>query len=75
MPAAEEPPRYVSFTDAAEEKSCGRNTLYRAARDGRIDAEEVAGRHLVVANEKFEQFEPMRRGARAARYIDDNDNE
>jgi predicted site-specific integrase-resolvase len=58
---------FISFTAAAEEKSCGRATLYRAARDGRIDAQEVAGRRVIVANEKYEAFEPQHTGARAAR--------
>ena len=58
---------YITFTDAAEVKDCGRNTLYRAADDGRINTAEIAGRNLIVRDDAFEEFEPMNKGARAAR--------
>ena len=65
---------FISITAAAEVKNCGRNTLYRAADDGRVNTREVAGRRLIVADEKFEQFKPQFTGARAARQKDSTDS-
>ena len=61
---------YISFTDAAEEKDCGRNTLYRAARDGRINAVEIAGRKLIIKDDQYAEFTPVHTGRRAARDTD-----
>lgn len=57
----------ITFTDAAEEKSCGRNTLYRHANAGELNTVKVGDRKLLVKDEKYEQFEPKETGARMHR--------
>lgn len=59
----------ITFTDAAEDKNCGRTTLYRAADDGRLNTVEVGNRRMLVMDEKYEAFEPEWRGRRT-RQID-----
>lgn len=65
----------LSFTEAAEIKDCGRNTLYRAADDGRISTVEVGGRRMIVQDEDWEQFEPELTGHRARQQADTPDYE
>ncbi len=73
MPDAED---LISFTDAAEDKDCGRTTLWRAAKDGRLNAIDVSGRRMLVMDEKYESFEPEETGARMHRDKDTpNDSE
>ena len=60
-------PNVTTFSVAAEEKNCGRTTIYRAVRDGRLDTAEVGNRDMILRNEKYEQFEPRNTGRRAAR--------
>jgi excisionase family DNA binding protein len=60
----------ISFTAAAKVKKCGRNTLYRAANDGRLNAVEVSGRQMLVRDQKWEEFEPKVIGHRARKLAD-----
>lgn len=62
----------ISFSDAAKEKGCGRNTLYRAAEDGRINDVKVGNRRMIVQDEKWDAFQPEYIGRRAQKYSDDN---
>lgn len=55
----------ITFTDAAGDKDCGRNTLYRAANDGRLTTVEVGDRKMLLMDEKYEEFEPKWAGQRA----------
>jgi len=64
----------ISFTDAAEEKNCGRTTLWRAANDGRLNTIEVAGRRVLVKDEKFEAFEPEWKGQRVQQHGTDEES-
>lgn len=64
---------YISITDAAKEKRCSRATLYRAAKEGRINAVQVAGRKLVVEDDTWAAFEPNRVGRRAAMLSGDDE--
>lgn len=57
----------ITFTEAAEAKNCGRNTLYRAVDDGRLNAVKVGDRKMLVTDEKYEAFEPKETGARVHR--------
>ncbi|MCS3615879.1 hypothetical protein [Salinibacter ruber] len=57
--------KVISFTDAAEVKQCGRNTLYRAVEDGRLNDIEVGSRRMLVEDEKWDAFEPESVGLRA----------
>lgn len=57
----------ITFTEAAEDKDCGRNTLYRAVDDGRLNAVKVGDRKMLVMDEKYRQFQPKWTGARARR--------
>lgn len=60
-------PNVLPFSTAAEEKNCGRTTIYRAVRDGRLDTAEVGKREMIVRNEKYRKFTPKNVGARAVR--------
>jgi len=55
----------VSFTKAAQEKRCGRNTLYRAVDDGRLNAVHVDDRQMLVKDAQYDAFEPEWTGRRA----------
>lgn len=66
----------ISYSEAAEEKSCSRATLYRAVGDGRLNDVEVGGRRMLLKDEKWEAFEPKFIGGRAEKFSDDtSDNE
>lgn len=58
----------ISITDAARQLQAGRATLYRALDDGRLNGVEVAGRTVIVQDEKWEAFEPKERGTRSPNY-------
>lgn len=67
----------ISVSQAADEKRAGRATVYRAIKAGDLDTMEVAGRMLVVCNERWQKWEPNWVGARAARDLaekQDSDN-
>jgi excisionase family DNA binding protein len=72
MPDIEE---VISFTEAAKVKDCGRNTLYRAADDGRLNTVEVGRRRMIVQDEKWQTFEPKLIGHRARQQADTSDEE
>jgi hypothetical protein len=57
-------PNVLPISTAAEEKSCGRTTIYRAIRNGDLDTAEVGKRDMVLRNEKYEQFAPKNVGFR-----------
>jgi hypothetical protein len=65
----------ISFTDAAEEKDCGRTTLWRAANDGRLNTVEVAGRRAIVKDDAYDAFEPEWTGRRAQDRQTDNSDQ
>lgn len=54
----------ISFSQAAEDKDCGRTTLYRAANEGRLNDTEVGGRRMLIKDEAYQQFAPKETGAR-----------
>jgi len=70
MPSVE---NLISITDAAEHFACSRTTLYRAIKDGRLNGVEVGGRTMLVKDEAFADFEPVRIGGRA-RMLDEDEN-
>ena len=57
-------PNVLPISTAAEEKSCGRNTIYRAIDDGRLDTAEVGNRRMVLRNKKYRAFTPKNTGFR-----------
>ena len=59
-----QPDDLISFTDAAREIGCSRATLYRAARDGRLNNVEVSGRQMLIRDKAWEDFQPLLRGGR-----------
>lgn len=65
----------ISFTDAAQVKQCGRNTLYRAVEDGRLNDIEVGGRRMLVKDERWDTFEPEVVGLRAQKLDNKNSKE
>lgn len=65
----------ISFTDAAQVKQCGRNTLYRAVEDGRLNDVEVGSRRMLVKDEKWDAFEPESVGLRAQKLDNKNAKE
>jgi len=62
---------FISVSEAARRVECGRNTIYRACNDGRLNSERVAGRLVVADDATFRDFEPHYIGARAARQKQD----
>ena len=68
------PEDLVSFTDAAREKDCGRNTLYRAARRDELTTVEVGGRTMIVRDEAYDAWKPEWTGARAQQDQDTDDD-
>ena len=66
---------FISISDAARQLKAGRATLYRALDDGRLNGVEVAGRTVIIQDEKWESFEPEQQGARHPNYgKGDNEN-
>lgn len=63
---------FLGFNEAAEEKDCGRTTVYRAANDGRINTVEIGGRRVIVRDEAFEKFEPQPTGRRVSNSDDED---
>jgi excisionase family DNA binding protein len=64
----------ISISDAARQLGAGRATLYRALDDGRLNGVEVAGRTIIVQDEKWEAFEPEQQGARHPNYGSGDDD-
>lgn len=60
-------PNVTTFSEAAEEKDCGRTTIWRAVKDGRLNTAPVGNRDMILRDETFDQFEPRNTGRRAAR--------
>lgn len=68
-----DPSDLISFTDAAQEKDCGRNTLYRAADRDELTTVDVSGRKMIVRDKAFRTWEPTWVGARAQDQNSDDD--
>lgn len=64
MPIERLQERIISVTDAAEEKCCGRATIYRAIEDNRLTGIELGGRQVVLQDKKYEDFVPRCMGTR-----------
>jgi excisionase family DNA binding protein len=60
----------ISFSQAAEQKSCSRATLYRAVDDGRLNDVVVGDRRMLIQDEKWNDFEPEIIGLRARKLSD-----
>lgn len=56
--------RVISVTEAADQKNCGRATVYRALNDDRLSPIEIGGRKMVLKDKKYEDFCPRPRGTR-----------
>lgn len=69
------PSDLISFTDAAREIGCSRSTLYRAVEDGRLNDVEVSGRHMLVKDSAWEDFEPRLRGGRVRKMKENDKNQ
>jgi hypothetical protein len=61
VPESEDQPNVVTFTAAAEEKDCGRTTLYRARDRGDINTVKVGNTTMIRRDDAFADWEP--RGA------------
>lgn len=70
-----QPDDLISFSDAAREIGCSRATLYRAAKDGRLNDVKVSGRQMLVKDEAWKDFEPLLRGGRVRKIEQDNEDE
>lgn len=68
-----QPDDLISFTDAARDVGCSRTTLYRAAKDGRLNAVNVSGRQMLVKDEAWDDFEPQLRGGRVQKMERDDE--
>ena len=51
-------PNVVSFTAAAEEKGCGRTTLYRAAWRDEINTVKVGNTSMILRDDAFADWQP-----------------
>jgi len=60
-------PNVLPISTAAEEKNCGRNTIYRAVEDGRLNTAEVGKRDMILRDEKYRAFTPKNTGFRRQR--------
>lgn len=69
-----DPEDLISFTDAAREKDCGRNTLYRAANRGQLTTVEVSDRQMIVRDADYRTYKPEWTGARARQDQDSDDD-
>lgn len=70
----------LSVSEAARRLSASRTTIYRAVKDGRLNAKHTGSGTVILADEKWEQFEPRKRGARVQKIKqkegnDENDTE
>ncbi|MBI4847653.1 MAG: hypothetical protein HY808_03630 [Nitrospirae bacterium] len=43
----------ITIAEAARQKSCTRQTIYRAMKTGKLNSKSVAGRNLVMCDEAF----------------------
>jgi excisionase family DNA binding protein len=68
-----QPDDLISITNAARELECGRATLYRALKDGRLTGVEVEGRQMILKDEAWEDYEPNFVGRRAQKFDQDDD--
>ena len=50
----------LSITDAARLKDTTRATIYALVKKGKIDAQEVAGRHVIINNQRFQEVNIQR---------------
>lgn len=51
---------YISAADAARKKSCTRPTVYKAIDQGKLDTETVAGRRVIIVNQRFNDWTPKK---------------
>jgi len=70
-----QPGDLISFTDAAREIGCSRATLYRAAKDGRLNDVKVSGRQMLIKDEAWEDFEPRLKGGRVRKLEQDDEED
>lgn len=61
----------ITFSNAARRLGCSRTTLYRAVRDGRLNAVEVGDRKMILKDEAWEAFEPNLVGGRVRKLEED----
>lgn len=47
---------YINISQAAKQKGVSRGSIYQAIALRRIDSEMIAGRVVVVDNEKFQKY-------------------
>jgi excisionase family DNA binding protein len=55
----------ISISRAAEQLRCSRATLYRAIDRGEINHLDTGSAKVIVMDEKWDNYEPNRVGARA----------
>lgn len=70
-----QPEDLLSVSSAARELDCGRATLYRALKDGRLTGVEVDGRQMILKDEAWEEFEPNFVGRRVEKFKQDDEDE
>jgi hypothetical protein len=55
---------HCTISQAAKEKDCIRDTIYRAIEKDLLNTSEVAGRRLVRMDDKYDAFQPQLTGIR-----------
>ncbi len=51
---------YISISDAAREKGCARNSIYVAIATKKLDSEVIAGKPVILKNDKFNIYKPKK---------------
>lgn len=64
----------LSISQAARELGCGRSTLYRAIKRGDLNALDTGSGTVIIADEKWEQYEPEMTGRRAEKFGQQKDD-
>lgn len=60
--------RKVSTLEAAELLGVSRDAVYRAARDGKIPSERIAGRYIIMLSDAQKWYETGYEADKAKRY-------
>jgi predicted site-specific integrase-resolvase len=59
--------KYLSISEAAKEKQTARNTVARWIKEGKLTVELIAGRRVIVQDDKYTNMQTSRAGGLASR--------
>jgi hypothetical protein len=52
------PKEYISIAECAKDKKIARNSVYLAIGRGKLDTEIIAGRQVIIKNDKYNNYQP-----------------